>query len=65
MIPYVDVIQDGLYPGRSIIIKGAVLHDTDQKRFVLEFCCGLIIRGDHRSDKALHFNPRFDTGGSW
>ncbi|CAG9540939.1 unnamed protein product [Cercopithifilaria johnstoni] len=65
VIPYMEMIPDRLYPGRSVIIKGAVLHDPYQKRFVVEFCCGLLIEGDHRDDKALHFNPRFDTGSSW
>ncbi|KAK6108730.1 Galactoside-binding lectin family protein [Brugia pahangi] len=65
VVPYMEVIPDGLYPGRSIVIRGAVLHDPHQKRFVVEFCCGLLIQGDHQDDKALHFNPRFDTGSSW
>ncbi|VBB26255.1 unnamed protein product [Acanthocheilonema viteae] len=65
VIPYTEMIANGLCPGQSIIIKGAVLHDLHQKRFVVEFCCGLLIQGDHRDDKALHFNPRFDTGSSW
>uniref|UniRef100_A0A1I8ENL8 Galectin n=1 Tax=Wuchereria bancrofti TaxID=6293 RepID=A0A1I8ENL8_WUCBA len=65
VVPYMEVIPDGLYPGRSIVIRGAVLYDPHQKRFVVEFCCGLLIQGDHQDDKALHFNPRFDTGSSW
>uniref|UniRef100_A0A0R3RUD9 Galectin n=1 Tax=Elaeophora elaphi TaxID=1147741 RepID=A0A0R3RUD9_9BILA len=65
MIPYMEVIPDGLYPGQSIVIKGVVLNDSHEKRFVVEFCCGLLIQGDHQDDKALHFNPRFETGRSW
>ncbi|EFO20790.2 hypothetical protein LOAG_07697 [Loa loa] len=65
VIPYMEVIPDGLYPSRSIVIRGAVLRDSHEKRFVVEFCCGLLIQGDHQDDKALHFNPRFDTGSSW
>ncbi|KAM3716815.1 Galectin-8 [Dirofilaria immitis] len=65
VIPYMEVIPGGLYPGRSIVIKGAVLRDSHQKRFVIDFCCGLLVQGDHQDDKALHFNPRFDTSSLW
>lgn len=34
-------------------------------RFYIDLCCGLLIQGDHMDNKALHFNPRFDSGGSW
>ncbi|VDM94818.1 unnamed protein product, partial [Onchocerca ochengi] len=43
----------------------AVLRDSYQKRFAIDFCCGLLIQGEHQDDKALHFNPRFDTSSSW
>ncbi|VDO48074.1 unnamed protein product [Onchocerca flexuosa] len=65
VIPYVEMIPDGLYPGRAIVIRGAVLRDSCQKRFTIDFCCGLLIQGEHQDDKALHFNPRFDTNSSW
>uniref|UniRef100_A0A915PRJ5 Galectin n=1 Tax=Setaria digitata TaxID=48799 RepID=A0A915PRJ5_9BILA len=65
VIPYMAIIPNGLFPGRGIIIKGTVLHHSQQKRFAIDLCCGLLIQGDHQDDKALHFNPRFDTSSSW
>ncbi|VDK41276.1 unnamed protein product, partial [Anisakis simplex] len=64
-IPCTKQIPGGLFPGRSILIKGIVLKDTDSKRFAVELCCGLLVRGDHQDNKVLHFNPRFDVSNSW
>ncbi|VDN20470.1 unnamed protein product [Gongylonema pulchrum] len=64
-LPYVESIPGGLYPGRAIVLKGAVVHEPHQKRFAVELCCGLLVQGDHQDDKALHFNPRFDVNNSW
>uniref|UniRef100_A0A0M3IRY8 Galectin n=1 Tax=Ascaris lumbricoides TaxID=6252 RepID=A0A0M3IRY8_ASCLU len=65
MLPYVATIPGGLFPGRAIVIKGSVLSSSDVKRFQVDLCCGLLIAGDHQDNKALHFNPRFETSSSW
>ncbi|VDN07025.1 unnamed protein product [Thelazia callipaeda] len=64
-MPYIEMLPEGLYCGLSIVIKGIVLNDSNQKRFVVELCCGMLINGDHRDNKALHFNPRFDSCSLW
>ncbi|KAJ1360113.1 hypothetical protein KIN20_019009 [Parelaphostrongylus tenuis] len=38
---------------------------SESKRFCIDLCCGLLVHGDHMDNKALHINPRFDTGGGW
>ncbi|ETN82307.1 hypothetical protein NECAME_02044 [Necator americanus] len=66
-LPFVSAIVGGLFPGRAIVVSGMVLQSfaSDMKRFYIDLCCGLLIQGDHMDNKALHFNPRFDTGGGW
>ncbi|CAJ0590612.1 unnamed protein product [Cylicocyclus nassatus] len=66
-LPFVSAIVGGLFPGRAIVVSGMVLQasSSDAKRFHIDLCCGLLIHGDHMDNKALHFNPRFDTGGGW
>ncbi|KAL6741462.1 hypothetical protein Aduo_014713 [Ancylostoma duodenale] len=66
-LPFVSAIVGGLFPGRAIVVSGMVLQSfaSDTKRFYIDLCCGLLIQGDHMDNKALHFNPRFDTGGGW
>ncbi|VDM43368.1 unnamed protein product, partial [Toxocara canis] len=64
-MPYVGEIPGGLFPGRAILIKGSVLPSSDVKRFEVDLCCGLLVMGDHQDNKALHFNPRFETSTSW
>ncbi|RCN34423.1 galactoside-binding lectin [Ancylostoma caninum] len=66
-LPFVSAIVGGLFPGRAIVVSGMVLQSfaSDTKRFYIDLCCGLLIQGDHMDNKALHFNPRFDTGGDW
>ncbi|VDL65091.1 unnamed protein product [Nippostrongylus brasiliensis] len=65
-MPFVSAIVGGLFPGRAIVISGLVLPSAnDAKRFHIDLCCGLLIQGDHMDNKALHINPRFDSGGGW
>ncbi|VDL73421.1 unnamed protein product [Nippostrongylus brasiliensis] len=65
-LPFVSAIVGGLFPGRAIVISGLVLPSAnDAKRFHIDLCCGLLIQGDHMDNKALHINPRFDSGGGW
>ncbi|KAI6237161.1 Galectin [Aphelenchoides besseyi] len=62
-LPFAADIPNGLFAGRSILIRGTV-RESDNKRFNIDLCCGRLINGDHRDDVALHFNPRFEKG-SW
>ncbi|CAD6190029.1 unnamed protein product [Caenorhabditis auriculariae] len=66
-LPFVSAIVGGLFPGRAIVVSGMVLPPfaSDAKRFNIDLCCGLLIDGDHMDNKALHINPRFDSGGGW
>ncbi|KHJ98186.1 hypothetical protein OESDEN_01827 [Oesophagostomum dentatum] len=64
-LPFVSAIVGGLFPGRAIVVSGMVLQSNDMKRFYIDLCCGLLVHGDHMDNKALHFNPRFDSGGGW
>lgn len=52
-----EAIHGGVYPGKAIMIRGIPTHDGD--RFCIDLCCGLLVRGDHQDNKALHINPRF------
>ncbi|KAI6199673.1 Palmitoyl-protein thioesterase 1 [Aphelenchoides besseyi] len=62
-LPFAADIPNGLFAGRSILVRGTV-RESDYKRFNIDLCCGRLINGDHRDDVALHFNPRFEKG-SW
>ncbi|KAK0411712.1 hypothetical protein QR680_005799 [Steinernema hermaphroditum] len=64
-MPYVCNIPDGMFVGRAIAIRGMVKPkgSSDSTRFRIDLCCGLLVQGDHTDNKALHFNPRFDSGG--
>ncbi|CAB3397906.1 unnamed protein product [Caenorhabditis bovis] len=66
-LPFVSAIIGGVFPGRSIVVSGMVLPGfaSDQKRFQINLCCGLLIDGDHMDNKALHVNPRFDEKSGW
>ncbi|VDM81256.1 unnamed protein product [Strongylus vulgaris] len=44
---------------------GVLNYFSEPFRFYIDLCCGLLIQGDHMDNKALHFNPRFDSGGGW
>lgn len=58
-------VDGGITPGRAFVISGSVLSNASTKRFNIDFCCGLLVDGDHQDDKALHINPRFEGGSSW
>ncbi|PAV63097.1 hypothetical protein WR25_17336 [Diploscapter pachys] len=62
-VPFVSAIVGGMFPGRAVVVAGHVLQSNSQKRFAIDLCCGLLISGDHMDNKALHFNPRFESGG--
>jgi len=64
-IPYTSAIPGGIFTGKVILIKGVVAEGYGGHRFNVDLCCGQLVQGDHVDDKALHFNPRFDTGGNW
>ncbi|GMT10489.1 hypothetical protein PFISCL1PPCAC_1786, partial [Pristionchus fissidentatus] len=53
--------------GSMIVLTGKVLsaEECGESRFALDLCCGLLVRGDHRDNVFLHFNPRFDQQGGW
>ncbi|KAL3101217.1 hypothetical protein niasHT_027973 [Heterodera trifolii] len=60
-VPFASDIIDGVFPGKAILVKGTVLASVPDQRFAIDLCCGILVNGDHRDDKALHFNPRFDS----
>ncbi|KAI3422025.1 hypothetical protein GPALN_012562 [Globodera pallida] len=64
-IPFASDILDGVFPGKAILVKGNVLSSSagGDHRFAIDLCCGILVNGDHRDDKALHINPRFDSSG--
>uniref|UniRef100_A0A183BLM1 Galectin n=1 Tax=Globodera pallida TaxID=36090 RepID=A0A183BLM1_GLOPA len=64
-IPFASDILDGVFPGKAILVKGNVLSSSagGDHRFTIDLCCGILVNGDHRDDKALHINPRFDSSG--
>uniref|UniRef100_A0A915D4R8 Galectin n=1 Tax=Ditylenchus dipsaci TaxID=166011 RepID=A0A915D4R8_9BILA len=66
-LPYASAIPGGVFPGRAIVIKGMVQSKSTTKdsRFAIDLCCGQLVEGNHRDNKALHLNPRFNYGGSW
>lgn len=66
-LPFVSAIVGGIFAGRSIAISGMVLPNfaTEEKKFTVDLCCGLLIDGDHMDNKALHFNPRFIQKSGW
>uniref|UniRef100_A0A8R1DP85 Galectin n=1 Tax=Caenorhabditis japonica TaxID=281687 RepID=A0A8R1DP85_CAEJA len=66
-LPFVSSIVGGLFAGRAVVISGMVLPGfaADRKRFDIDLCCGLLIDGDHMDNKALHFNPRFESKSGW
>lgn len=49
----------------AVFVKGVVRPNKSgdkSRRFNIDLCCGALVEGDHRNDKALHLNPRFDAG---
>ncbi|KAI1720841.1 galactoside-binding lectin domain-containing protein [Ditylenchus destructor] len=64
-LPYVCDIPGGVFPGKAILIKGSVVDNPKQNRFAVDLCCGQLVQGDHQDNKALHLNPRFESGGKW
>ncbi|KAH7712140.1 Galactoside-binding lectin family protein [Aphelenchoides avenae] len=64
-VPYAMDIPGGVFAGKAILIKGTVIASSSDSRFNIDLCCGRLVQGDHRDNKALHINPRFDGGGSW
>ncbi|MFH4982799.1 hypothetical protein AB6A40_009508 [Gnathostoma spinigerum] len=64
-VPYASELPHSLEPGMAIVVKGCVLEKADSSRFNVDLCCGLLVSGNHRDNKALHFNPRFDVATSW
>ncbi|CAK5026294.1 unnamed protein product [Meloidogyne enterolobii] len=61
-IPFASDIPGGVFPGKAILVKGVVLNLANDQRFSIDLCCGKLVQGEHRDDKALHINPRFDRG---
>ncbi|CAD5224913.1 unnamed protein product [Bursaphelenchus okinawaensis] len=62
-VPFAALIPGGVFPGRAIVVRGHV--NEKSSRFTIDLCCGHVVSGDHRDDKALHFNARFDHKGPW
>nr|CAD2162899.1 unnamed protein product [Meloidogyne enterolobii] len=61
-IPFASDIPGGVFPGKAILVKGVVLNLANDQRFSIDLCCGKLVQGEHRDNKALHINPRFDRG---
>ncbi|CAD5231685.1 unnamed protein product [Bursaphelenchus xylophilus] len=62
-VPFAAVIPGGVFPGRAVLVRGHV--NDSSSRFNIDFCCGHVAYGDHRDDKALHFDARFDPQSAW
>uniref|UniRef100_A0AC34FKL6 Galectin n=1 Tax=Panagrolaimus sp. ES5 TaxID=591445 RepID=A0AC34FKL6_9BILA len=58
ILPFVTTIPGGIFPGKAITIRGSSSPDHPHQ-FSIDLCCGLLVQGDHKDNKALHFNPRF------